>query len=326
MATSTVILEESTPYNGAQTAEWLPTYQRIDEGIRLFGLSDFFNDLETAQADSDDKTQPNLRRLLTTQVGKKREESFKAICVAHEVALEKHPWLVYGWISRLVPIEIQEAHYTDFLGSGGGLVLPVKYSPEPRDPFPGGEHKEEPRVDIIPLLTSDEKIQIFQQVVRDHPLIVKYTLSPSSTYSDHDIEEILGDSGTVEVHALYNKENASWSTFHEAKLKKLNSIQSVLEKYITRSILQKYYSDFKAKRFKTLLRQLNKHALLTGTMAIAHYDKEYLTLRFLPKEDLYTFMRRAQNIFRDNWLVKMAELLQDNFRMETLGKKTNCFA
>jgi hypothetical protein len=58
---------------------------------------------------------------------------------------------------------------------------------------------------------------------------MKYTLSPSRQYSDHDIEEILGDSGTLEVHALYNKENASWSTFHEAKLKKLNSIQSVLD-------------------------------------------------------------------------------------------------
>jgi hypothetical protein len=55
-------------------------------------------------------------------------------------------------------------------------------------------------------------------------------------------------------------------------------------------------------------------------MAIAHYDKQYLTLRFLPNEDLYTFMRRAQNIFRDNWLVKMAEHLQDNFRMEKIHR------
>jgi hypothetical protein len=159
-SSSAVILEDAILYNG-ETAEWLPTYQRIDEGIRLYGLSDFFTDLETAQADSDDKTQPNLRRLLLlTQVGKKLdEEHYKSICVAHEVALEKYPWLVYGWISRPVPIEIQEAHYNDFLGSGGGLVLPVKYSPEPRDPFPGSEHKEEPRVDIIPLLTSDEKFK-----------------------------------------------------------------------------------------------------------------------------------------------------------------------
>jgi hypothetical protein len=70
MAFSAVILEDAIPYNGDQTAEWLP-------GIRLFGLSDFFNDLETQQADSDDKTQPNLRRLLFTQVGKKLEEHYK---------------------------------------------------------------------------------------------------------------------------------------------------------------------------------------------------------------------------------------------------------